>query len=101
MDNDQHVDTASRTPTIREELEGFVRSLFSPPEAESAPRLIAPPPPPPPPAPPAPQTPPSPEALPDPEKQQTKTNRRGGGARAGGGVVGELFQAPGTVVVSQ
>ncbi len=100
MDNDQHVDTASRTPTIREELEGFVRSLFSPPEAESAPRLIAPPPPPPPPAPPAPESPPSPEAMLDAEKQQPNTNGRVDVAEQVGVMLRDLFESQDTFVIS-
>src|SRR3954452_7878430 len=100
MDNDQHVDTASRTPTIREELESFVRSLFSPPEAERAPRLIAPPPPPPPPAPPAPESPPSPEAMLDAEKQQPNTNGRVDVAEQVGVMLRDLFESQDTFVIS-
>src|SRR3954471_18688243 len=98
MDNDQHVEAASRTPTIREELEGFVRSLFSPPETESAPRLIAPPPPPPPP--PAPEFPPSPEAMLDAEKQQPKTNGRVDVAEQVGVMLRDLFESQDTFVIS-
>jgi len=96
MDNDQHVEAASRTPTIREELEGFVRSLFSPPETESAPRLIAPPSPPPP----APEFPPSPEAMLDAEKQQPKTNGRVDVAEQVGVMLRDLFESQDTFVIS-
>ena len=53
MDNDENAQSASRTPTIREELEGLVRSIFSPTEepkpepriaTSSSPHLIPPPP---------------------------------------------------------
>jgi len=53
MDNDQNAQSASRTPTIREEIEGLVRSLFSATEEpraqqrtapKSGPHLIPPPP---------------------------------------------------------
>jgi len=98
MDNDQHVEAASRTPTIREELEGFVRSLFSPPEAESAPRLIAPPPPPA--APPPPDSPPSPEAMLDAEKQQPNTNGRVDVAEQVGVMLRDLFESQDTFVIS-
>src|SRR3954467_11436552 len=100
MDNDQHVEAASRTPTIREELEGFVRSLFSPPETESAPRLIAPPPPPPPPPPTPPDSPQSPEAMLDAEKQQPKTNGRVDVAEQVGVMLRDLFESQDTFVIS-
>src|SRR5205085_1207718 len=98
MDNDQHAEAASRTPTIREELEGFVRSLFSPPEAESAPRLIAPPPPPAAPLPP--DSPPSPEAMLDAEKQQPKTNGRVDVTEQVGVMLRDLFESQDTFVIS-
>lgn len=40
-DND-NVQSASRTPTIREELEGFVRSLFSATDEVTVPKLMPP-----------------------------------------------------------
>ena len=48
MDNDQNAQSASRTPTIGEEIEGLVRTLFGTNDAPSAPKMIPPPPPPPP-----------------------------------------------------
>jgi len=53
MDNEEKTTSASRAPSIREELEGFVRSIFSPPEepkiepriaTSGSPHLIPPPP---------------------------------------------------------
>jgi hypothetical protein len=100
MDNDDNVQSASRTPTIREELEGFVRSLFSPAEAESPPRLIAaPPPPPPPPASPSP-SPSTTEAMLDAEKQQPNTNGRVDVAEQVGAMLRDLFESQDTFVIS-
>jgi len=53
MENEEKTTSASRTPSIREEFEGFVRSIFSPPDepktepriaTSSSPHLIPPPP---------------------------------------------------------
>lgn len=45
MENDQSSQSTSREPSLREELEGFVRSLFATPVENNAPRMIPPPPP--------------------------------------------------------
>ena len=97
MDNDEHVEATPRAPSIREELEGFVRSLFSPPETESAPRLIPPPKPPPPPPPPQPPE----EPMLDAEKpQQSKTDGRVDVAEQVGVMLRDLFESPDTFVIS-
>lgn len=44
MDNDKNVESEPRTPSLREELEGLVRSLFSDTDTRSSPKLISPPP---------------------------------------------------------
>ena len=44
MDNDESVQSEPRIPSIREELEGLVRSLFSTTSETSAPKMIPPPP---------------------------------------------------------
>ena len=94
MDNDQHTEVPPRTPSIREELEGFVRSIFSPPEPESAPRLISPPKPPPPPTPPE-------EPMLDAEKpQQPKTDGRVDVAEQVGVMLRDLFESADTFVIS-
>lgn len=44
MDNEQNVQSGSRTPSLREELEGFVRSLFTDTtDTRSTPKMISPP----------------------------------------------------------
>lgn len=43
MDTDQNVQSSPPTPSLREELEGLVRSLFSTTEATPAPKMIPPP----------------------------------------------------------
>ena len=94
MDNDEHAEATPRAPSIREELEGFVRSIFSPPETQSAPRLISPPKPPPPLAPPA-------EPMLDAEKQQPpKTNGRVDVAEQVGVMLSDLFESADTFVIS-
>ena len=95
MDNDKHEEATPRAPTIREELEGLVRSLFSPAETESTPRLIPPPPPPPPPPP----APPQPPML-DAEKQQSKTDGRVDVAEQVGVMLRDLFDSQDTFVIS-
>ena len=103
MDNDKNVEATPRAPSIREELEGFVRSIFSPTETESAPRLIPPPPlpPPPPSRPPAapPQQPP-PQPMLDAEKQQPKNDGRVDVAEQVGVMLSDLFDSQDTFVIS-
>ena len=43
MENDQNTQSTSREPSLREELEGFVRSLFAPTVETTAPKMIPPP----------------------------------------------------------
>jgi len=94
MDNDRHTEVPPRAPSIREELEGFVRSIFSSPETESAPRLISPPKPPPPPTPPE-------EPMLDAEKpQQPNTNGRVDVAEQVGVMLRDLFESADTFVIS-
>ena len=95
MHNDEPTDATPRAPSIREELEGFVRSIFSPPESESAPRLISPPKPPSPPPP----TPPE-EPMLDAEKQQPNTNGRVDVAEQVGVMLRDLFDSQDTFVIS-
>ena len=93
MDNDQHTEVPPRAPSIREELEGFVRSIFSPPEPETAPRMISPPKPPPPPTP--------EEPMLDAEKQQQpKTDGRVDVAEQVGVMLRDLFESADTFVIS-
>ena len=93
MDNDVQPEATPRAPSIREELEGFVRSIFSPTETESAPRLISPPKPPPPP--PLPE-----EPMLDAEKQQQSKNGRVDVAEQVGVMLRDLFEAADTFVIS-
>src|SRR5690242_14447321 len=93
MDNDVQAEATPRAPSIREELEGFVRSIFSPPETESAPKLISPPKPPPPP--------PSPEEpMLEAEKQQQSKNGRVDVAEQVGVMLRDLFESADTFVIS-
>ena len=100
MDNEENAQ--SRTPSIREELEGFVRSLFatttenSAPKIENgAPRMISPPPPTPPSAP-APQS----EPMLDTEKQAPKTNGKPDVAEQVAVMLRDLFESQDTFVIS-
>ena len=95
MDNSEHADTTPRapTPSIREELEGFVRSIFSPPGTENAPRMISPPKPPPPPTPPE-------EPMLDDEKQQRKPEGKIDVAEQIGVMLRDLFESADTFVIS-
>lgn len=93
MDNPEHAEATPRAPSIREELEGFVRSIFSPAETESAPRMISPPKPPPP------TTPPE-EPMLDAEKQQPHTNGRVDVAEQVGVMLRDLFDSQDTFVIS-
>jgi hypothetical protein len=103
MDNNDQIETAAapapapppRTPSIREELEGFVRSLFSPTEAEtqSSPRLLSPPPPPP-------QPTSTTEAMLDAETKQPNTNGRVDVAEQVGVMLRDLFESKDTFVIS-
>ena len=96
MDNDRHTEVPPRAPSIREELEGFVRSIFSPPEPEAAPRLISPPKPAPPPPPPTPE-----EPMLDAEKQQPpRTDGRVDVAEQVGVMLRDLFESADTFVIS-
>jgi hypothetical protein len=93
MHNDEHAEVTPRAPSIREELEGFVRSIFSPTEPESAPRLLSPPKPPPPPTPPE-------EPMLDAETQQPKMNGRVDVAEQVGVMLRDLFDSQDTFVIS-
>ena len=97
MDNTEHAEATPRTPSIREELEGFVRSIFSPPETQSAPKLISPPKPPP--RPEAPPTPPE-EPMLDAEKQQRKPEGKIDVAEQVGVMLRDLFESADTFVIS-
>ena len=98
MDNDVRPEATPRAPSIREELEGFVRSIFSPAETESAPRLISPPKPPPPPPPPAPPSPEEP--MLDAENQQQSKNGRVDVAEQVCVMLRDLFESADTFVIS-
>jgi hypothetical protein len=89
MDNNENVQPASRTPTIREELEGFVRGLFTETEPQSQPKLISPPPPPPPPTP-----------TMEPEKQPAQTNGRLDVAEQVAVMLRDVFESQDTFVIS-
>ena len=93
MHNDEHAEATPRAPSIREELEGFVRSIFSPAETESAPRLLSPPKPPPPPTLPE-------EPMLDAEKKQPNTNGRVDVAEQVGVMLRDLFDSQDTFVIS-
>jgi hypothetical protein len=88
MDNNENVQPASRTPTIREELEGFVRGLFNVTDAQPEPRLISPPPPPPPP--------PSMDA----DKSQQKMDGKSDAAEQVAVMLRDLFESKDTFVIS-
>jgi hypothetical protein len=88
MANDENVQSASREPSIREELEGFVRSIFSPTTENSAPKMI------PPPAPPA-----QPSVL-DVERPLPRTNERHDVAEQVGVMLRDLFESQDTFVIS-
>jgi hypothetical protein len=93
MPNDDNLRSESRTPTIREELEGFVRSLFSPAdEATIAPKLISPPPPPPPPPPPTPML--------DADKGTPTNDRTPDVAEQVAGMLRDLFETQDTFLIS-
>ena len=90
--------TDPRTPTIREELEGFVRSLFASPTETSAPkiengapRMISPPPP----APPS-----QSEPMLDTEKQPPNTNGKPDVAEQVAVMLRDLFESQDTFVIS-
>lgn len=83
MDNDQEVQSESRAPSIREELEGFVRSIFSPPAETSTPKMIPPPPP-----------------MLDQEKPLPKANERHDVAEQVGVMLRDLFETENTFVIS-
>src|SRR5947209_10136562 len=87
MDNDENVQSGPRTSTIREELEGFVRSLFNGTEAQTAqpPRLIAPPP---------------PNPSMDAEKNEPGMNGRRDAAEQAAVMLRDLFESQDTFVIS-
>ena len=98
MENNENAE--SRTPTIREELEGFVRALFatttesSAPKIENgAPRMISAPPPPPQ---------PPPETMQDTEKELplTKTDGKQDVAEQVAVMLRDLFESKDTFVIS-
>jgi len=83
MDNDQNVQSESRQPSIREELEGFVRSIFSPAAETNTPKMIPPPP-----------------SVLDVERPVPKTNERRDAAEAVGVMLRDLFESQDTFVIS-
>lgn len=94
MDNEENAQ--SRTPGIREELEGFVRSLFatttdtSAPKIENgAPRMISPPPPP-----------PVPEPMLETDKQTPQTAGKRDVAEQVAVMLRDLFESQDTFVIS-
>jgi len=88
MDNDENVQSGPRTPTIREELEGFVRSLFNATEPETAPR--------------PPRLIPPPQTVPamDPEKNEPRMNGRADAAEQVAVMLRDLFESQDTFVIS-
>lgn len=100
MDNDENVEATARAPSIREELEGLVRALFSPPETETAPRMIPPPKPHSPPPPPLPPLPPQEPMLDAEKQQQPKTDGRVDAVEQVGVMLRDLFDAQDTFVIS-
>lgn len=88
MANDENVQSGSRTPSMREELEGLVRSLFATTETTSAPKLIPPPPPPPPPP------------MLDAEQVPPMTNGKPDVAEQVAGMLRDLFESQDTYVIS-
>lgn len=86
MDNDQSTQSTSRTPTIREELEGFVRGLFNETEAQSKPRLLA--------------QPASPRPSVEAERPQPKSEGKPDAAEQVGVMVRDLFESKDTFVIS-
>jgi hypothetical protein len=95
MDNNENAQTESRTPNLREELEGFVRSIFSTTETartepriteRSSPKLVLPPPPPP--------------IMPDTEKAPPKTADRRDAAEQAAVMLRDLFESQDTFVIS-
>jgi len=90
MANDENVQSASREPSIREELEGFVRSIFSPTVENNAPKMIPPPPP---------STSPAPSLL-DVERPLPKSNERHDVAEQVGVMLRDLFESKDTFVIS-
>ena len=87
MDKDENVQSGPRTPTIREELEGFVRSLFNPTEPESVqpPRLIPPP---------------KPTPAMDTETSEPRMNGRSDAAEQVAVMLRDLFESQDTFVIS-
>ena len=100
MENNENTQSAPREPSIREEIEGFVRSIFSGTDdvrietrtPASTPRMIPPPPPPPP----APQPPP----MLDAEKAIPKADGRADVAEHVGVMLRDLFDSQDTFVIS-
>jgi hypothetical protein len=88
MPNEENAGSGSRTPSMREELEGLVRSLFSTPEEPNAPKLISPPPPPPPPL------------MPEAEKASPSTNGKPDVAEQVAVMLRDLFESQDTYVIS-
>jgi hypothetical protein len=91
MEKDEN--TESRTPTIREELEGFVRSLFTPPAENSAPKIENG-------APRMIPAPPRPEPMLDTEKQASKTDGKLDVAEQVAVMLRDLFESQDTFVIS-
>lgn len=86
MDNDQNAQSASPERTIREELEGLVRSLFSAPPAEPSARKMIPP----------------PRPMLDTEKEMPKTTEGGKPdvAEQVGMMLRDVFESQDTFVIS-
>ena len=82
MANDEN--STSREPSIREELEGFVRSIFSPTTENSTPKMIPPP---------------APSVL-DAERPLPKSNERHDVAEQVGVMLRDLFESQDTFVIS-
>jgi len=93
MDNEENARSAPRTPTIREELEGLVRSLFSAAEEpRTKPRA-------------APRNPESPYLIPPPamldaEKSPPKVNGKPDAAEQVAVMLRDLFDSQDTFVIS-
>ncbi|HEY2378130.1 MAG TPA: hypothetical protein VGH98_19295 [Gemmatimonadaceae bacterium] len=84
MAKDDNVQSASSEPSLRDELEGFVRSIFSTTTENSAPRMIPPPQPP----------------MLDTERPLPKSNERHDVAEQVGVMLRDLFESKDTFVIS-
>ena len=82
MENNENAQSAPHNPTIREELEGLVRSLFSTTADNSAPKMIPPP------------------RILDAERPVPKMNERADVAEQVGVMLRDLFETHDTFVIS-